>query len=1762
MNIELEDQSVLLRKIEQHRLREQNLSSLPSLDQTSDYEGSDEEENREYFEELKRKNRAARETEDLEKENIARDFDGEDTETPVPTRVSKKPIFSQAQKVQRSTTPPYQPVNRVLQVIRSPAASTVSSEPIGNAPNDSGASSNGLPVTSTPAPNRPATRSTDDAPPASDGRQKQFAKSIHQRDQFKRGRYSSESSANGSFSIATIQHQENENEAIDSRNYDLYSNNNSLDLPKLTDRDLPAGVQYHDYAVPIKGGEDSNDERDEPTTARKIVNRNSYVPNNAADIDNSSRVEDDRFETSLEDQANFDYTNSERGGDGSERGQDMSDFTDADEAKKENVVDIIVDMPDETVDSNGSPAPDWVNSRVRYRSQSPGQHRPMLPRSPHPRALLASVNSQRNQERIPSLSRTESENSDQSGSLDNIAQTPMMEDNDGLFSHGVTSPGRLETGKQTSENGITSQSDSSNLDDIPEANEYSDHYDASATPARMAQHQLAYTPTPMYSHNHSTLSTPGIGRNASVMETPLQQTQPPSFDTMIRERSLRDITSQTQHENYNSPAPSEYALSTTKGLSMQTPKPIDRSRANFLLSALNSTSKPMRRQAIAGRMSLGRHGGLGETDAVELSLLNGSVAHRQGHFDDEAFSIADISSVSISSSVDLTTDRRLSTARPRGNMSVPDIILPDGPNQDGVNHGNLIKQMRLGNIALSEENKSQEWMIQKLTELCASHRVEVPQDLQFSGQKIDHNPNSTTESSDDAKNAKAAHELDLQVQQLSQDCQQKDEEISRLNEILKASTNKLSNSVPGNTSDTEDRIEQLQQEHKKEMQQLAQDLEHMKGQAQSDKSRIQELQQELDDQDDIAAKDKADFETDFRELEDRITALTQEKERLVHAMDHQNLDDNQSRLQDELEHLREELKQSTEQLEGYEQHIRDLQAKLEHANDENAQFVGDAFQAEDTAKNASFTRRNVEADLEQQDLTNKELQSQLERMALVVSELKEDIGNRDEALDRVTRELATSSKRIEQLQDEKGGIQSELQTLKPQVIKMRASLDTTTQELQRTEEKYVGENCHASNLQRRLDSTTSALEAAQGEIQILRTEVESQTVTSTDNNTNHQASEELVKAENMVKHLQGRLAACEDELERAHHQSANQARQMAAIRQKDIKIDTLTTEKAALSEHIRMLSNQTMAMDMNTPVKGNAGNVPPSPFGSLRPINRVLLNLRTPRTPGQLSEMTWLSASSAGGAAEEAVLAQLQTMGEELKEANKHIEENFSELEKRGMLGCSLADELADAYGKIASLKERLQHMHKQHNGVIDQLVATVCPGCDLRFDAAEPLRSIEGDIGNLSDDLAASSSNPERSRLRQSLAALREQYEGLQHEFKKHRERQESQVDSLNEDIDALVNEKMKMIEENRKTFCDLENEHIKQSRQLRNEKEEIEHQKHLAEVRLTQAQKELESNRLKASALQRESDATNMRIHSLKTEGSELRTQNNKLTAEMEEHRQRIRAVEVTNKDLRRLKSELGLLQTQYSTSKKDTASAEQECNHLREQLCEMQDRLVVADEKSAKEAKSHDRLHKQLTSLEMSLKEHRREAVEFSHGLKSMQKQHALDKHKAAMAELFEKEREQAMSTIANLEARLAEMQTRQSAITSTDYQRGIQVTDNGHLQREHAQLISDRRVLTGQVRYLQSLYARENTFRDGMVVQKQYLLRLLGKFRQTEQETLSVIASMGYPTAPAKPNVRRSLKSVAIAIRFTIKMKASKDQWQNILQTRPAKSPRAA
>jgi hypothetical protein len=53
----------------------------------------------------------------------------------------------------------------------------------------------------------------------------------------------------------------------------------------------------------------------------------------------------------------------------------------------------------------------------------------------------------------------------------------------------------------------------------------------------------------------------------------------------------------------------------------------------------------------------------------------------------------------------------------------------------------------------------------------------------------------------------------------------------------------------------------------------------------------------------------------------------------------------------------------------------------------------------------------------------------------------------------------------------------------------------------------------------------------------------------------------------------------------------------------------------------------------------------------------------------------------------------------------------------------------------------------------------------------------------------------------------------------------------------------------------------------------------------------------------------------------------------------------------------------------------------------------------------------------------------------------------------------------------------------------------------ITEQKADYVAERKQLTAQIRYLQAKFTRESMFRGALQVQKQYLLCLVGKFRQT-------------------------------------------------------------
>lgn len=111
-------------------------------------------------------------------------------------------------------------------------------------------------------------------------------------------------------------------------------------------------------------------------------------------------------------------------------------------------------------------------------------------------------------------------------------------------------------------------------------------------------------------------------------------------------------------------------------------------------------------------------------------------------------------------------------------------------------------------------------------------------------------------------------------------------------------------------------------------------------------------------------------------------------------------------------------------------------------------------------------------------------------------------------------------------------------------------------------------------------------------------------------------------------------------------------------------------------------------------------------------------------------------------------------------------------------------------------------------------------------------------------------------------MATLREQYDGLQREHQKHRERHDSAIKAMNEEIESLVKEKMEVTDQNRKTIIDLENEHVKQIRRLRAEKEELEDERHGMETVCYNARDTLSSRLIRclytASRSDRERDGS----------------------------------------------------------------------------------------------------------------------------------------------------------------------------------------------------------------------------------------------------------------------------------------------------------------
>ncbi len=153
----------------------------------------------------------------------------------------------------------------------------------------------------------------------------------------------------------------------------------------------------------------------------------------------------------------------------------------------------------------------------------------------------------------------------------------------------------------------------------------------------------------------------------------------------------------------------------------------------------------------------------------------------------------------------------------------------------------------------------------------------------------------------------------------------------------------------------------------------------------------------------------------------------------------------------------------------------------------------------------------------------------------------------------------------------------------------------------------------------------------------------------------------------------------------------------------------------------------------------------------------------------------------------------------------------------------------------------------------------------------------------------------------------------------------------------------------------------------------------------------------------------------------------------------------------------------------------------------------------------------MKRDLDHLESQLGRHRREAEAFKRDLEAMRASHGSSRSSDAELIRLRHTADEADRVILSLQSVIASLETKLavsgSVATCVDsFQRRKDrltavISSTKHSSGMSPTYLSERKQLTAQIRYLQAKFSRENMFRSSLQVQKQYLLCLVGKLKQT-------------------------------------------------------------
>lgn len=597
----------------------------------------------------------------------------------------------------------------------------------------------------------------------------------------------------------------------------------------------------------------------------------------------------------------------------------------------------------------------WVDNRRRRTNQGVGQgHGQMIsaaaaPKSPHPRALLQgsmtyddeddedddvdiSQDGQRRNDaaappqshtpistpRIPSLTRSATDVSAEAGDDDDERDDQYSSD------AAVTKTPEIDS---RADDSVRMRFRSMSEEPLALVDEEEAEQVA-------AERSMAKTPGGVSRYSQLSLSTPGLGRHNSQASSPLYDPLGRDADALVGRTTVFDPHSSIQMHQTSIAI---HGLETPRagaGEDLQKSQ-----MKSFVYSALNSSRRPTRiygrktQQRMStgsaassdggplglspppGHMTPAPHSERGHSPAFSMTshLLDDLGAGAGGGAQNESF-------VSVSSSADLTTDRRTTSTRFKGNVSVPGVLPSDiGASESHVDVNKMVKYLKSMNDGLVKENKELH------SRLLALETQQQQQQQQSSAAAM----------VDEESVVSQVAELEEMVKSFEVKASAKDQQIRDLEAAV-------------------DEHRQVEDELHDEVERLNQQIETNAAEyartAQEHAADFQSICQEKDAE---AARAAEENNALVKQLEWKMSALEQEKERLREVLDSGSDDAKEKALHAQVEQLTIEVSELQQAALSAQSEIEALKSSKANLEQEIERLSGDLSAADDELDKAA-----------------------------------------------------------------------------------------------------------------------------------------------------------------------------------------------------------------------------------------------------------------------------------------------------------------------------------------------------------------------------------------------------------------------------------------------------------------------------------------------------------------------------------------------------------------------------------------------------------------------------------------------------------------------------------------------------------------------------------------------------------------------------------------------------------------------------------------